>query len=198
MTDAVPPTLDRQIASAIIADHARRRHGSDAALRAASAPGRLVAEPGQAIDDAGEVLGSSEQRNATCGDVVDLRILAADADAGPARADAAGPVDPARLIRVRWHGRGCTVSQASASMLAEVVEGRTAAEAVALVAELRAVIRAQEIRPGADERLGDAFALADSGRYPLRGTCALLAWHALEEAVADGGAGAGPRGGSPA
>lgn len=189
MTDAVPPTLDRQIASAIIADHARRRNGSDAALRAASAPGRLVAEPGDAADDAGEVLGSSEQRNATCGDVVDLRILAAGSGDGVSDA---GPVDPARRIRVRWHGRGCTVSQASASMLAGVVEGRTAAEAVALVAELRAVIRAQEIRPGADERLGDAFALADSGRYPLRGTCALLAWHALEEAVAEGGVEAGP------
>jgi nitrogen fixation NifU-like protein len=49
--------------------------------------------------------------------------------------------------------------------------------------ELRALIRSHELRPGAEDRLGDAFALADSGRYPLRGTCALLAWHALEEAL---------------
>ncbi|OUD83311.1 NifU-like protein [Clavibacter michiganensis subsp. michiganensis] len=92
-------------------------------------------------------------------------------------------MDPAERVAVRWHGRGCTVSQASASMLAELVEGRTAAEASALVVELRALIRSHELRPGAEDRLGDAFALADSGRYPLRGTCALLAWHALEEAL---------------
>jgi nitrogen fixation NifU-like protein len=175
-------TLDRQIASALIADHARRRVGSDAALRAASAPGRFVAEPDAATPSAGVVLGSSEQRNATCGDVVDLRVLAVD-PAHPVGSPGA-PVDPAWRIAVRWHGRGCTVSQASASMLAELVEGRTAAEASALVVELRALIRSHELRPGAEDRLGDAFALADSGRYPLRGTCALLAWHALEEALA--------------
>ncbi|MFT2691388.1 iron-sulfur cluster assembly scaffold protein [Clavibacter zhangzhiyongii] len=93
-------------------------------------------------------------------------------------------MDPAERIAVRWHGRGCTVSQASASMLVELVEGRTAAEASALVVELRALIRSHELLPGAEDRLGDAFALADSGRYPLRGTCALLAWHALEETLA--------------
>jgi nitrogen fixation NifU-like protein len=49
--------------------------------------------------------------------------------------------------------------------------------------ELRVLIRSHELLPGAEDRLGDAFALADSGRYPLRGTCALLAWHALEEAL---------------
>jgi nitrogen fixation NifU-like protein len=174
-------TLDRQIASALIADHARRRVGSDAALRAASAPGRFVAEPDAATPSAGIVLGASEQRNATCGDVVDLRVLAAD-PAHPAL-DAGAVVDPAERIAVRWHGRGCTVSQASASMLAELVEGRTAAEASALVVELRVLIRSHELLPGAEDRLGDAFALADSGRYPLRGTCALLAWHALEEAL---------------
>ncbi|MBT1635889.1 iron-sulfur cluster assembly scaffold protein [Clavibacter michiganensis] len=184
-------TLDRQIASALIADHARRRVGSAAELRAASAPGRFVAEPDAATPAVGVVLGASEQRNATCGDVVDLRVLAVDparpaasagASAHPA-ASAGASVDPAERIAVRWHGRGCTVSQASASMLAELVEGRTAAEAAALVVELRALIRSHELRPGAEDRLGDAFALADSGRYPLRGTCALLAWHALEEAL---------------
>ncbi|WP_043674924.1 iron-sulfur cluster scaffold-like protein [Clavibacter michiganensis] len=174
-------TLDRQIASALIADHARRRVGSDAALRAASAPGRFVAEPDAATPAVGVVLGASEQRNATCGDVVDLRVLAVDASHPAGSAGAS--VDPAERIAVRWHGRGCTVSQASASMLAELVEGRTAAEASALVVELRALIRSHELRPGAEDRLGDAIALADSGRYPLRGTCALLAWHALEEAL---------------
>jgi len=174
-------TLDRQIASALIADHARRRVGSDAALRAASAPGRFVAEPDAATPAVGVVLGASEQRNATCGDAVDLRVLAVDP--GHPAVDAGAAVDPAEPIAVRWHGRGCTVSQASASMLAELVEGRTAAEASALVVELRALIRSHELRPGAEDRLGDALALADSGRYPLRGTCALLAWHALEEAL---------------
>ncbi|MFT2711410.1 iron-sulfur cluster assembly scaffold protein [Clavibacter sp. Sh2126] len=175
-------TLDRQIASALIADHARRRVGSDAQLRAASAPGRFVAEPDAATPSTGLVLGASEQRNATCGDVVDLRVLAVDPSYPVGSAGT--HVDPAQRIAVRWHGRGCTVSQASASMLAELVEGRTAAEATALVVELRALIRSHELRPGVEERLGDAFALADSGRYPLRGTCALLAWHALEEALA--------------
>ncbi|OUE09432.1 NifU-like protein [Clavibacter michiganensis] len=174
-------TLDRQVASALIADHARRRVGSDAALRAESAPGRLVAEPGAGIPSTGVVLGASEQRNATCGDVVDLRVLAADPAHPHDGVD--GVVDAADRIAVLWHGRGCTVSQASASMLAELVEGRTAAEAAALVVELRALIRAHELRPGVEDRLGDALALADSGRYPLRGTCALLAWHALEEAL---------------
>jgi nitrogen fixation NifU-like protein len=104
-------------------------------------------------------------RSSTCGDDLTVRVL----------------IGEGRIETVEWHGLGCEVSQASASMLAELVP-RTAAEGVGpLVERITAVVQGPE--GVEDPSLGDAQALAGVGRLPLRGRCALLAWHALRAAV---------------
>jgi nitrogen fixation NifU-like protein len=104
-------------------------------------------------------------RSDTCGDDVTIRLAIADG----------------RVAGVEWRGIGCEVSQASASMLAEVVAGRSVAELPALVDRVRALVSAAEGTEAPD--LGDVEALAGIGRFPLRARCALLAWRAAEDAA---------------
>ena len=104
-------------------------------------------------------------RSATCGD--DLTVRAR--------------VEDGVVAAVEWHGLGCEVSQASASMLAELVPGTAAADVHDLAARVAALVQGPE---GAeDPALADVEALAGVGRLPLRGRCALLSWNALRAAV---------------
>ncbi len=93
--------------------------------------------------------------------------------------DRAG-TDP-RVREVRFHSDGCSITQASASMMTELTRGRTAAEIEGLAARLRAVVSGD---PSADaEALGPAAAFSVIRRVPVRAACALLAWRALGEAL---------------
>lgn len=86
------------------------------------------------------------------------------------------------LSDVRFAGRGCAVSLASASLSAEALAGRTASEARELALAFRAMMKGEEI---AGSRLGDLAALASVRAYPVRVACALLPWNAVEEALAE-------------
>ncbi|MBB5233751.1 Fe-S cluster assembly sulfur transfer protein SufU [Deinococcus budaensis] len=92
------------------------------------------------------------------------------------------------LAGVRFAGRGCVISQASASLMTQALEGRTLEDARALAARFRAVVMG-EAAP--DPALGDLRALAGVSRLHARRRCALLAWRALDAALAGSGAGAG-------
>jgi nitrogen fixation protein NifU and related proteins len=115
---------------------------------------------------------SGFRRNATCGDEVQVRIRVAEG----------------RIAEARFEGEGCSISQASASMLMEGVEGRTAAEARNLGDRFTAMLQGD---PAAalDPELGDLRALAGVAGYPVRVRCALLPLEALYLALDDG---AGP------
>lgn len=84
------------------------------------------------------------------------------------------------LEEVRFSGRGCSISQASASMLTQAVRGRTAGEARALIRRFLAMVRGE---PGDYSDLGELQALQGVTRYPVRVKCATLAWHVLEQAL---------------
>ncbi len=103
------------------------------------------------------------------------------AEAAPG--EAAGAVAPDAVLKeVRFSGRGCSISQASASMLTQAMRGRTAAEARRLIARFLAMVRGE---PGDYAELGELQALRGVTRYPVRVKCATLAWHVLERALAD-------------
>ena len=104
-------------------------------------------------------------RSATCGDDLTVRVR----------------VEKGVVGGVEWHGLGCEVSQASASMLAELVPGTAAADVHDLVARVAALVQGPEGIE--DPELADVEALAGVGRLPLRGRCALLSWNALRAAV---------------
>ena len=113
---------------------------------------------------------SAVMKNPLCGDEVALHVK----------------VEGDKLSDVRFSGRGCSISQASASMMTQLVKGKSANE----IAELRTTFRdlVMGTTPGDDKatgKLGSLRALAGVSRFPARVKCALLAWNALETAMSD-------------
>jgi nitrogen fixation NifU-like protein len=124
--------------------------------------------------------GESFQVNPTCGDEVRLRVHLAADPTGPA-----GPV----VERVSWDGQGCSISQASLSVMAELVEGAPMAKAEELGETFRELMhsRGKGLDEAAEDALGDATAFTGVSQYPARIKCALLGWAALRDALAQAG-----------
>ena len=110
--------------------------------------------------------------NPVCGDEVTLRLTLKDADAGPVVAD------------VSYDALGCSISQASASVLSDLVIGRPASEGMKLPDEFLALMQSQGEGAPDEDVLGDAVAFAGVSKYPARIKCALLAWMAWKDATA--------------
>ena len=87
-----------------------------------------------------------------------------------------------RVADIRFHGQGCAICMASASMMSEAVKGQEIATAQALQQHFRAVLTGEESADIAP--LGKLVSLAGVSRYPGRIKCALLGWHALMHAIA--------------
>jgi len=81
---------------------------------------------------------------------------------------------------IRFEGRGCSISQASASMMTEQVRGKSLQEVKALIEEFKGMMQG---RPAEEGRLGDLVALQGVRRFPVRVKCATLAWMALLQGV---------------
>ncbi len=92
-------------------------------------------------------------------------------------------VDAGRLAAVTFEGSGCSISQASASMMTEAVEGRPIPEVMELTGRFRSFMEGA-IEPD-EETFGDLVALKGVVKYPVRIKCAVLAWDVLQEALAD-------------
>ncbi len=94
---------------------------------------------------------------------------------------------------VSFEGRGCAISTASASLMTEVLKGKTLAEAQELFKAFHAEVTGGEV-PAVDEKLQDDFErlapLEGVKAYPTRVKCATLAWHAFEAALKSGAVGA--------
>ena len=118
----------------------------------------------------GEHTGTSHQKTPVCGDEITLRAR----------------VDGEQVAEVTWEGRGCSISQASASMLADLVadEGLSRTEAVALIEGFREALRSRGKLELDEEVYGDAAALSGVSKFSARVKCAMLAWVALEDAIA--------------
>jgi nitrogen fixation NifU-like protein len=128
--------------------------------------GRGLREPYQA---------EAHHVNPTCGDEVTVRVNVADGT----------------VADVSYDGMGCSISQAAASVLHELVTGCTLADAMARHAAFVEMLGGRgQVRP--DEAvLEDGVAFAGVARYPARVKCALLPWMAFKDAVARA-AGDGP------
>jgi len=109
--------------------------------------------------------------NPTCGDEVTLRLRVAD-----------GTVKD-----VGWVGEGCSISQASTSVMSELVVGRPVGEALAMQEKFLRLMQSQgqaELSDEEADELGDAVAFEGVSKYPARVKCALLGWMAMKGAVA--------------
>jgi nitrogen fixation NifU-like protein len=90
-------------------------------------------------------------------------------------------VEDGSVAAVAYQGTGCSISQASASMLTEAVSGRGVGDARDLATRFRGMM-AGEVDPS-EEEFGDLIALKGVAKYPIRIKCAVLAWDVLQEAL---------------
>ena len=116
----------------------------------------------------------AEGQNPSCGDVFSLDLQ----------------VEEGVIVEIATQGQGCSISQASGSMMADIVKGKTVAEAVALTHKFKTMMSIEEgespvdpARPGAV--LGDLEALQGVRKFPVRIKCADLPWATLSDALAD-------------
>jgi nitrogen fixation NifU-like protein len=90
-------------------------------------------------------------------------------------------LDGGSVKEITFEGQGCSISQASASMLTESVQGKPVDEAADLAARFRGLMEGK-VEPD-EEAFGDLVALKGVAKYPVRIKCAVLAWDVLQEAL---------------
>jgi nitrogen fixation protein NifU and related proteins len=107
-----------------------------------------------------------EGYNPLCGDEIEVDLL----------------VDDKGVIEdVAFKGRGCSISQASGSMMTEAVKGRTRQDVRHLTEAFKKMLTEPDEEP--PEELGDLEAFQGVGKFAVRVKCATLAWHVLEEGL---------------
>lgn len=109
--------------------------------------------------------------NPTCGDEIDLRVHVEERDGIPYVAD------------VSYAGQGCSISQASASVMYDSLAGKSLDEAMEALGRFQQMVQSKGEDPGDEDVMGDAVAFAGVAKYPARVKCALLPWMAWKDAV---------------
>jgi nitrogen fixation NifU-like protein len=106
--------------------------------------------------------------NPSCGDEVTLRVR----------------LDGQQVADVSYEGVGCSISQASTSVMTDLVIGRSVTEALALHEEFTELMHSRGETEPDEDTLEDAVAFAGVAKFPARVKCALLGWSAFKDAVA--------------
>lgn len=105
--------------------------------------------------------------NPTCGDEITLRVH----------------LEGDTVADVSYAAQGCSISQASASVLNDLVVGKEIAEGFALLDEFTALMGGRGTVEADEDRLEDGVAFAGVARFPARVKCALLSWMAFKDAT---------------
>ena len=107
-----------------------------------------------------------DMNNPTCGDVIHLTLAIED-----------------NMVKdAKFEGEGCSISMASASMMTQLIIGKTVEEALALSNTISNIMLGKDYDDSID--LGDIEALSGVAKFPARIKCATLAWKAMEQGVA--------------
>ena len=124
--------------------------------------------------DVGDFQFTSFQVNPTCGDEVTLGVKVGEDGA---------------LTALAWDGDGCSISQASLSMLSEALEGADLETLRRQFANMEQMMHSRGSGTPEDvlDELGDSAALEGSSKFPNRIKCSLLGWYALRDALAQAG-----------
>ena len=110
-----------------------------------------------------------ERNNPLCGDEIELFLK----------------FDGENLSGIAFDGKGCSISQASASMMTEKVKGLSAKDAATLAENIKSMMAGES--EGDQATLGDLVSLKGVVKYPVRIKCALLGWNTLVEALEEAG-----------
>lgn len=84
---------------------------------------------------------------------------------------------------ISWDGVGCSISQASTSVVSDLVRGKSIAEALSIIDSFQAMIQSKGNDAGNEDVLGDGVAFAGVAKFPARVKCALLGWMAVKDAI---------------
>jgi len=107
--------------------------------------------------------------NPTCGDEVTLRVALSDAGE--------------RIADVSYDALGCSICQASTSVLTDLVIGHSVEQALQTVAAFSEMVSSRGTIEGDEDVIGDGIAFAGVAQYPARVKCALLGWMAFKDAL---------------
>ena len=110
-----------------------------------------------------------ERNNPLCGDEIELYVK----------------FNGESVEGIAFEGKGCSISQASASMMTEKVKGLPVKDAVGLAESIKRMMAGEE--EGKPNELGDLISLKGVVKYPVRIKCALLGWNTLLEALEESG-----------
>ena len=105
--------------------------------------------------------------NPSCGDEITLNVTLKDGV----------------VVSITWDGVGCSISQASVSILSDLLKGKSISEAQKIQDEFLQLMQSKGSQEGRSEVLEDAVALSGVSKYPARIKCALLGWMAYKDAV---------------
>lgn len=105
--------------------------------------------------------------NPSCGDELSLRVLVTDG----------------AVADVSYDAEGCSISQASVSVMSDLVIGRNVADTLALHDEFLEMMQSQGAITPDEDRFEDAIAFAGVSKFPARVKCALLGWSAVRDAL---------------
>ncbi|WP_102028544.1 Fe-S cluster assembly sulfur transfer protein SufU [Salirhabdus sp. Marseille-P4669] len=108
-----------------------------------------------------------DMNNPTCGDRIHLQLHVED-----------GIVKDAK-----FEGEGCSISMSSASMMTQVIKGKSIEDALKLSTVFSEMIQGKDVDSDVEEELGDVLALQGVSKFPARIKCATLAWKAMEKGV---------------
>lgn len=110
---------------------------------------------------------SEHGHNPSCGDDLTLQVK----------------IEDGMIKDAAYTGSGCAISQASASMMIDIIKGKSVEEALRLVELFLGMIKKDVTDDEKLEELEDAIALKNISNMPARVKCAVLAWHTLKEAL---------------
>ena len=116
---------------------------------------------------------NGEGHNPLCGDRVKVHLLV----------DAQN-----RIADIRFEGRGCAISQASASLMTDMVIGRTVAEAETLMGGFLSMVKGEDAAQLPEDDMDRLNVMAGVSAFPMRVKCATLAWHTMKSALEGDGA----------
>jgi nitrogen fixation NifU-like protein len=105
--------------------------------------------------------------NPSCGDEVTLSLK----------------IDHQKVGEISWDGVGCSISQASVSIMSDLLIGKSISEADSILESFVSMMQSKGADQGDEEVLEDGVALAGVSKYPARIKCALLGWMAYKDAV---------------
>jgi nitrogen fixation NifU-like protein len=105
--------------------------------------------------------------NPSCGDEITLSLK----------------MNSGKVDSITWDGMGCSISQASVSIMSDLLIGKSAIEAEAILDSFVSMMQSKGADQGDEEILEDGVALAGVSKYPARIKCALLGWMAYKDAV---------------